>query len=526
VRLLHLLAGSLVLRPYVFVFLAVYLFAAVTRLGGRRAAAFTLLAWAVAYAAEFSSTRTGFPFGFYVYLDVTRDRELWLANVPFFDSLSFTFLCYLGYALALFLYSPLAVSPRDFQVLDTPDIRASRRVLLTGAFFVMLIDVVIDPLTLRGDRWFLGRIYYYPGGGIHFGVPLSNYGGWFLVALVTIGLYQRLDRRVPRSRDGPRHVRYGGLLEPAVYLGILVFNLTLTFWIGETLLGLLGCMLYAPVVVLFLSHPLNPMRRKETTVTYAVLLVAVLAAGPAAALTGREVIDRAQQQNGFSTWRDRRSAATMETYDKGALGRVRDVDITEQTEPRGEHRTFMEFTAPADTKGTRFLHVSPRGEKDQQWLWTPSTRRVRRLGDAQRDENFFGTDLSYRDLELIVRIQQWNDDEAKATLASDEELDGKPCHVVELVPKNKEFPYSRYRLWFATADSLLWRVDVYDLEDRLFKRVSLDHYERLGRYATAMESDVATVPYGTHTTYKMRDVRYDTEVPASVFDVANMEGGR
>src|SRR5205823_1565725 len=256
---------------------------------------------------------------------------------------------------------------------------------------------------------------------------LSNYGGWFLVALVTIGLYQRLDRRIPRSRGGARHVRYGGLLEPAVYLGILVFNLTLTFWIGETLLGLLGCMLYAPVVVLFLSHPLNPMRRKETTVTYAVLLVAVLAAGPAAALTGREVIDRAQQQNGFSTWRDRRSAATMETYDKGALGRVRDVDITEQTEPRGEHRTFMEFTAPA------------------------------------------------------------------------EELDGKPCHVVELVPKNKEFPYSRYRLWFATADSLLWRVDVYDLEDRLFKRVSLDHYERLGRYATAMESDVATVPYGTHT---------------------------
>src|SRR5206468_2779841 len=280
---LHLLVGTLMLRPYVFVLLAVYVFAAVTRMGWAKTVTFSAVAWAIAYAAEFSSTRNGFPFGLYVYVDATRDQELWLANVPFFDSLSFTFLCYLGYALALFLYSPLAVSPRDFQVLDTPDIRASRRVLLTGAFFVMLIDVVIDPLTLRGDRWFLGRIYYYPGGGIHFGVPLSNYGGWFLVALVTIGLYQRLDRRIPRSRGGARHVRYGGLLEPAVYLGILVFNLTLTFWIGETLLGLLGCMLYAPVVVLFLSHPLNPMRRKETTVTYAVLLVAVLAAGPAAA---------------------------------------------------------------------------------------------------------------------------------------------------------------------------------------------------------------------------------------------------
>jgi len=261
-------------------------------------------------------------------------------------------------------------------------------------------------------------------------------------------------------------------------------------------------------------------------VKYAVALIALLVAEPVDALTCREVIDQAQKQNGFSTWRDRRSAATMESYEKGALGRVRDVDITEQTEPRGEHRTFMEFTAPADTKGTRFLHVSPRGEKDQQWLWTPTTRRVRRLGDAQRDENFFGTDLSYRDLELIVRIQQWNDDEAKATLASDEEVESKPCHVVELVPKNKEFPYARYRLWFGTADVLLWRVEVNDADDRLFKRVSLGHYERLGKYATAMENDVATVPYGTHTTYKLRDVRYDTDVPDGVFDVANMESGR
>ena len=258
---LRLLAGTVALRPYVFVFLLVYLFIAITRMGWRRTAAFTLIAWGVAYAAEFSSTRNGFPFGLYVYVDATRDRELWLSNVPFFDSLSFSFLCYLGYALALFLYAPLAISRHDFQVVDGPEVRSSRRVLFTAAFLTMLIDVVIDPLTVRGDRWFLGRIYYYPDGGLHFGVPLSNYAGWFLVALVSIWLYQRLDARVQWSRSGARRIPYGGLLEPALYLSILVFNLSLTFWIGESLLGLLGCMLYAPVVVLFLSHPLNAMRR-------------------------------------------------------------------------------------------------------------------------------------------------------------------------------------------------------------------------------------------------------------------------
>jgi putative membrane protein len=257
----RLLLGTVVLRPYVFVFLAVYLFAAVTRLGWRKTLAFTAAAWGIAYAAEFSSTRNGFPFGTYVYVDATRDRELWLANVPFFDSLSFTFLCYLGWALAVFLYAPLLCGPGDFQVADTRDVRTSWRVLLTGAFLTTLLDVVIDPLTVRGDRWFLGRIYYYPGGGIHFGVPLSNYAGWFLVALAAIAVLQALDRRSAWPATGVRHVPYAGLLEPALYLGIVVFNLAITLWIGERLLALLGALLYAPVVVLFLAHPLNPMRR-------------------------------------------------------------------------------------------------------------------------------------------------------------------------------------------------------------------------------------------------------------------------
>ena len=248
------------LRPYVFVFLAVYLFAAVTRMGWGKTLAFTAVAWVIAYAAEFSSTRNGFPFGMYVYVDATRTRELWLSNVPFFDSLSFTFLCYLGWALAVFLYAPLHCVRGDFQVADTREVRTSWRVLLTGAFLTTLLDIVIDPLTVRGDRWFLGRIYYYPEGGIHFGVPLSNYVGWFLVALASIAVFQVLERRATWSTAGIRHVSYAGLVEPALYLGIVLFNLAITFWIGERLLGLLGCLVYAPVVVLFLAHPLNPMR--------------------------------------------------------------------------------------------------------------------------------------------------------------------------------------------------------------------------------------------------------------------------
>ena len=250
----------------------------------------------------------------------------------------------------------------------------------------------------------------------------------------------------------------------------------------------------------------------------------VLAAVPAWALTGREVIDSAQKKHGFSTWKDRTLSATMATYSGGDLTRSRDLEITEQTDPRGEHRTFIAFIAPNDVQGTRFLHLSPRGAGDQQWLYAPNTRRVRRLGEAQRDENFFGADLSYRDLELIVRIQQWNDDESTATLGPEETIDGHKCNVVTLVPKNEEFPhYGKYILYFGTDDQLLWRVEVFDTDGKLYKRTTLRKYDKIGNYSTAMGSNVETVPNNTRTDFTFKGVKYDVDVDEKVFSVSNLD---
>jgi uncharacterized membrane protein len=263
VDILTRIVGMVIHRPYVFIFFAIYLVTAVTRLGWRRSAWFTMIAYAVALTAELSSTRNGFPFGLYHYIDATRDRELWISNVPFWDSLSFTFLCYLGWRLGVLLYAPLVIAPGVFQVAETRAAATSWRVAVTGAVLMTWLDVVIDPLTVLGDRWFLGKIYYYPHGGLYFGVPLSNFAGWFLVGLTTIRLYQAVELRGRERLDaaGVRRLPLGGLLEPLLYFGILVFNLVLTFTIGEPLLGTIGILLYVPIIVLVLSHPLNPRRR-------------------------------------------------------------------------------------------------------------------------------------------------------------------------------------------------------------------------------------------------------------------------
>jgi putative membrane protein len=223
---MELVLGTILLRPYVFGFLLAFLAAGRADLGWPRTLAFMGAVWPVAWVAEFASTRVGVPFGLYHYTETTRGRELFLANVPFFDSLSFVFLAYAAFCLARL------VLRRGRTAVSRP------RLALAAGVLMMLLDVVIDPLAVRGDRWFLGRIFYYPDGGVYFGVPLSNFAGWVIVGAVGVGIYLAATGPAAEGRPGP------GL---ALYYAVLAFNLIVTVWIGEWVLAAAGIALHAAV---------------------------------------------------------------------------------------------------------------------------------------------------------------------------------------------------------------------------------------------------------------------------------------
>lgn len=243
----RLLLGTMVLRPYVFVFLAVYLVAASAHLGWKRALAYVPLGYCIAWISEFSSIHWGFPYGDYYYIPATIDRELWVFGVPFMDSLSYVFLSYCSYSTAIFLLSPVYIGKGTLLILETRRLRRSWQTIVLGAFLLVLLDIIIDPVALQGYRWFLGQIYGYRHEGLYFGIPMSNFGGWLLVGLVMMAALSRLDRisalesaAAPSPLKAIPGVRLFG---PLLYCSILAFNLAVTFWIGEHLLGLVGCLI-------------------------------------------------------------------------------------------------------------------------------------------------------------------------------------------------------------------------------------------------------------------------------------------
>ncbi len=262
---LDLFFKTILLRPYVFVFLAAFLFSAIALIGWSRTWRFWLISWATAFVCEFSSTRTGIPFGWYHYNGSTVGQELYISNIPFIDSISFSFLLFASYCLALLFLLPMASPTGSRPRLRLPALsfdlpfRASWPVLLLTVLFFAFIDMVIDPVTLRGDRWFLGKIYYYPDPGVHYGVPMANYVGWAVVGAISLLIYFPLDRQLPAAV--PPHTpstTHRLLLGTGLYYGVLIFNLAVTFWIGETLQGTTGLLMYMPVTALLLLRLLTP----------------------------------------------------------------------------------------------------------------------------------------------------------------------------------------------------------------------------------------------------------------------------
>ena len=86
--------NTILLRPYVFAFLAAFLVSAVALIGWPRTWRFWLVSWITAFVCEYSSTRNGIPFGWYFYNGSTVGQELYFSNIPFMDSISFSFLLF------------------------------------------------------------------------------------------------------------------------------------------------------------------------------------------------------------------------------------------------------------------------------------------------------------------------------------------------------------------------------------------------------------------------------------------------
>jgi outer membrane lipoprotein-sorting protein len=188
----------------------------------------------------------------------------------------------------------------------------------------------------------------------------------------------------------------------------------------------------------------------------------------------------------------------------------------------GRARTVVVFQSPATVKGTRFLTIDNDLGKSDQWIFLPGIGKVRRIASSESGGSFMGTDFSYDDMSSMSR----DIDLDAHTILREETLEGRTCYVIQSVPKDSGFQYSKSVSWIDKSNYRVYRREMYNKRGAVEKVMEMSGYKDVQGRDTPAQTKVSTLAAGTSTAIYMDIIKYDDPIPEGVFTTAYLETGR
>lgn len=131
------------------------------------------------------------------------------------------------------------------------------------------------------------------------------------------------------------------------------------------------------------------------------------------------------------------------------------------------------FDRPMDVKGTILLTHTHRTDDDDQWLFLPAVKRVKRIAASNKSGSFMGSEFSYEDIatqHLEKYTYKW---------LGEENYDGYDCHVIERRPVDRaNSGYTRQVAWIDKQEYRTLKVDYYDRKDSLLKMLTFKGWQK------------------------------------------------
>jgi outer membrane lipoprotein-sorting protein len=257
-----------------------------------------------------------------------------------------------------------------------------------------------------------------------------------------------------------------------------------------------------------------------------IVFVLILAAGvfPAKAQNAgepdAESIMRAVKERIMSDTMSSRSRMVITAKNGSATELV--IDQHSKDDAKGYARTIIIFQSPATVRGTRFLMLDRESGKSDQMIFLPGPGKVRRVAASEGGDSFMGTDFSYDDMSSMDRETGLD----THTVLGEETLDGAACYIIQSVPKDKNFLYSKTVSWIDKTSCRVYKREMYDKRGNRVKVMEVSGYQDIQGRDTPTRTKVSTIAAGTFTTIYMDIIKYDDPVPEGVFTTAYLETGR
>lgn len=177
----------------------------------------------------------------------------------------------------------------------------------------------------------------------------------------------------------------------------------------------------------------------------------------------------------------------------------------------GKSKVLLRFSAPAEVRGVALLIVNHPDRASDQWMWTPSIQRDRRIAFQDRSTRFFGTDFSFEDLEERD-IGQFD-----YRFLAEESIAGAPCWKLESRPRGpRQSQYTHSYLWVHKERYVIVGIEAY-AGGNLVRRIRYGDYRQIQNIWTPLRVEVEDLARESRTILQTEKLEYNVPVKEESF---------
>jgi len=193
----------------------------------------------------------------------------------------------------------------------------------------------------------------------------------------------------------------------------------------------------------------------------------------------------------------------------------------EGTAPDGD-KGLIVFDSPRDQKGTALLTHAHDDKDNEQWLYLPALKRVKKIASNKKSGSFMGSEFSFEDIGGGGSTEDYN-----YTWLRDETLDGKECHVMQSIPKDKNSGYTKIVAWVDKENGRNYKAEFYDRKKSHLKTMTIKGYEVYkGDQDRPGELYMINHQTGKSTKMQMTDYKFDVGLKDKDFTKNSLQRAR
>ena len=179
------------------------------------------------------------------------------------------------------------------------------------------------------------------------------------------------------------------------------------------------------------------------------------------------------------------------------------------------------FDKPRDIKGTALLSFTHKTGPDDQWLYLPALKRVKRIASDNKSGPFMGSEFAYEDI-ASQEVEKYT-----YKYLRDDTLDGMDVFVFERDPVDKKSGYTRQVLWMDKQHYKQRKIEYYDRKNALLKTLAFSDYNQyLDQYWRAHDMYMVNHQTGKSTRLLQTNYQFSSGLTDRDFDKNSLKRAR